>query len=294
MITLALVIVGCTPPSTIVPSTGLRIATTFYPLYDIANSIAGDKAQVSSIVPPGVEPHEYEPTPQDIKTVANADVYVALGIESGIGALEQRLLSDRGNSIIVVRASDGIPLLEASRDDTNEPASGKDPHIWISPRNAQVMAATIADGLAKADPSNREYYLSNAVALRTDLLALDKEFTDGLASCSKQVLLANHDAYSYLAAAYGFRTVTISGLEPESEPSPGKIKELVDAARQYGIKYIMYEELVDPRIAKTIADDVGAQVLELSPLEGNKNADDTYVVIMRRNLVNLRLALECS
>ena len=155
------------------------------------------------------------------------------------------------------------------------------------------MTNNIKNGLVAVDPENANFYLDNAAKLSVELDNLGQDFKKGLSQCSKNVVLVNHNAFSYLARDYGFELITIHGLEPEVEPTPGQLQELIDKAKEHKIKYVFYEELVDPRVAQTIANEVGAEVLELSPLEGG-NPSDTYVSLMHQNLDNLRIALECE
>lgn len=286
------------------------VAATFYPLYDLTRSVAGSEATVYSIVPSGVEPHDYEPSPGDIKKLNDASAFVTLGIE--FEEFEENLVESVNPSVEVISAGSRIFLLDVEEDHHDEHEeednhededheeeddhhhSGKDPHIWLSPNNAKIMAENIIKGLSKADPDNKEIYQQNGNRLVNDLKELDNKFSTELSSCKKDTILVNHNAFSYLAKDYGFETISISGLEPEIEPTPKQLTELIEEAREHDLKYIFYEELVDPRIANTIAREVGAQTLELNPLEGTNNPLDTYISLMEENLENLKIALECN
>lgn len=169
--------------------------------------------------------------------------------------------------------------------------SGTDPHIWLSPINMQQMVLNVNQGLAEVDPANANLYQENAQASIAQLQALHEEFETALATCEKDVVLVNHNAFAYLARDYGFEVISISGLSPEVEPTPQQLTELIDEARYHDLKYLFYEELVDPRVANTIAEEVGAEVLELSPI-GDEGED--YFSLMRANLANLQIALECN
>ena len=132
------------------------------------------------------------------------------------------------------------------------------------------------------------------MALIEQLKLLDAEFKEGLAECRKRIVLVNHNAFAYLAMDYEFDVISISGLEPEAEPTPQQLAELVDRARENDIKYVFYEKLVDPKVARTIAKEVNAETLELNPLEGSSDPSDNYLSLMRQNLENLRKAMECQ
>ena len=283
-----LFILSCSSPQPIplVPQQELTVAATFYPLYDLTKSIVGDKGTVYSIVPAGVEPHEYEPNPSDLQKLSDADVFVTMGIEF---AEFEKELGEVHPTAEIIAASTGISLLKAEDEHATN-----DPHIWLSPKNAQKMALNIMTGIAEADPQQKEYYLRQGQQLIDDLNALDMEFKESLASCTKEVILVNHNSFSYLARDYGFKTIAISGLEPEAEPTPQQLAELVTEAKKHSIKYVFYEDLIDPRVAKTIAEEVGAETLKLDPLEGSADPSATYTSLMRKNLLALQLALECS
>ncbi len=292
---LLLFLLSCnsTPPSTSnsEDTTKLHISATFFPLYDLTKSIAGDKGIVESVVPANIEPHDYELTPVDIRKVTTADVFVTMGIS--FAQFESSLIASIPSSVVIIPAAKdiGIEFISSSKDQNKAKI---DPHVWLSVKNAKQMAQKIAEGLMQVDTKNKEYYEKNVLQLQNELTALDNEFTKGLAQCKKNVLLVNHDSFSYLARDYGFTTIHISGLEPEVEPTPLQIKRLIDEAKKNNLSYIMYESLVDPRIAKTIESEVHAEILELNPLEGADNPEDTYVTLMRKNLNNVRIALECT
>ncbi len=288
LFTIGLIIAGCTGTGP-AEHTGVSVVTTFYPLYDAAREIAGANATVSSIVPNGVEPHDYDPSPSQIAGISGADVFVEAGV--GFDGLEGKLRQGLGAKAVIVNASEGVSLESGGQEDGS--AAGVDPHIWLSPKRMMVIADNIKNGLEKADPGNRVGYERNAEGFKARLKQLDSEYRSGLRGCKQDTILTSHNAFGYMAADYGFKQVYISGLSPDAEPSPKKIAELVDAAKKDNISYIFYEELVDPRIAQTIAGEIGAQTLELSPLEGTKNKDDDYFSVMRRNLKNLRTAMEC-
>jgi zinc transport system substrate-binding protein len=289
------------------------IAATFYPIYDLTKSIATD-AQVFSVVPAGAEPHDYQPTPNDIIKLGESSAFVTIGLE--FEEFEERLVLGTGGKITVITASEGINLLDANIDDSKEEEHeegekihsnkeehneedehdhlGKDPHVWLSPNNMIIMAKNINEGLKEVYPQSAKLYDENANKLIEDLKKLDEDFRKELPLCKKKHVLVSHRAFAYLANDYGFEQIAISGLEPETEPSPREIARLGEEAREHGIKYIFYEELVDPRVANTIAREIRAKTLELNPIEGTKNPSENYISLMRKNLANLKLALECE
>jgi zinc transport system substrate-binding protein len=263
--------------------TKTSVAATYYPLYDIARNIAGDKANVVNLTPPGAEPHDYEPAPNTLIKAKNADVFVYNGgnfepwVDSFLGSYRHT----------AVKASEGITL-----------RSGKDPHFWLDPAQAKHIAENIRDGLAKADPAFNDYYAQRAETYIKKLDALDAEFKKGLANCRQDTVISSHDAFSYLADRYGFKLEAIAGINPEEEPSAARLAELSRLVRDKDIQYVFFESLVSPRLADTIAQETGAQTLVFDPIEGLTNDDQKqgkdYLSVQRENLRGLRAALACK
>jgi len=288
--------IQCTPKLEVRSEKPL-IATTFYPLFDFTRTIAGNAADVFSIVPINSEPHEYQETPHDLIRLEQADVFVVLGVNKGFAPFEEHLMESVSNVTVIV-AGNGIYQITPTgefgdvSDDLNY--NGLDPHIWVSPKNAIVMVQNIRDGLMSVDPANVQTYEQNANALLANLQELDVNYTKTLSNCSVHVILAAHDAFSYLARDYGFKSYYVDGLSPEQEPTPQQIARLVDLAKQYNLKYLFYEQNVDPRVSNTIAEQVGATTLPLNPAEAVDNVNVTYVQIMQENLVNLGKGMGCG
>ncbi len=171
--------------------------------------------------------------------------------------------------------------------------TGVDPHVWLSPRNAIQIAENIKDGLVSAREEYATIFEENAAAFIQELTLLDQEMQTALASCEQNTILVTHNAYQYLARDYGFNTISISGLSPESEPTPQQLVELVNKAEEYNIQYVFFEELVSPRVAQAIAQEIGAETLTINPVAGSQ-ADEGYLAIMRDNLNKLVQALACQ
>lgn len=274
----------------------LSVTASYYPLYDFARQVGGDKVSVVNMTPAGAEPHDYEPSPQALIDAQKSAVFIYNG-----GAMEpwvDSFLSDYKHT--VVKASEGINLQESHEDDDHDHAhdGAKDPHFWLDPVLAQQIVTTIRDGFAAADPDNQSYYAANASSYNQKLAELDTHFTDGLARCTLHTAISSHGAFSYLAQRYNFTVIPIAGIEPDNEPSPAKMAELADIVKQKGIKYIFFESLVSPRLAQTIASETGASTLVFDPIEGLSKADQDagrdYISVQYDNLENLRKALDCQ
>lgn len=282
----------------------LRVVATIFPVYEFARAVAGDKADVTMLLPPGMEPHSFEPRPEDIVRVSRADLFIytnrymepwAAGIVKGAG----------GGKLTVVDASRGAQFLKAGSGDDHDGhgehghgGEGMDPHLWLDFTNAQLMVDTIAGALADRDPANRAFYLANAAAFRAQLASLDERYRAGLATCAtRTVLHGGHYAFGYLANRYGLRYESAYAVSADAEPTPAKLAKLVKQVRSEGLKHIYTEELLDPRTAETIARETGASILTLHGAHTVSRADldkgVTFISLMEKNLASLREGLQC-
>ncbi len=263
-------------------NTKLQVAASFYPLYDFARQVGGDKVQVINITPSGMEPHDYEPSAKDLTRLLQSDVFVYNGVMEpwAAGFLQ-------GYKGKVVKASDGMELL-----------GGSDPHFWLDPVLAEKIVRHVQRTLLEADPSNGDYYAKRAQDYILKLQKLDQDFSDAMASCTVQDVVVSHNAFSYAAKRYKFNILSIAGVSPEIEPSPARLAELTKIVKERQIKYVLFETLVSPRLADTIAKETGASTLVLDPLEGLRNEDQQqgkdYISVQRENLATLRRARACQ
>jgi zinc transport system substrate-binding protein len=281
------------------------VVASFYPLYEFAKQIAGEHAEVISLVPVGIEPHDWEPAPQDIIRVQRAKLFVYNG--AGLEPWVEKLLRDaKARGTAVVRATERVALLAGDRpghEHAANPGAPKgdthavDPHVWLDPVRVQAQVEAIRAGLAKADPANAASYAANAHAYRTKLAALDMAFATGLKQCARRDFVTTHSAFSYLARRYGLTQIPIQGIEPEAEPNPADLAALVKLAKARKVRYVFFETLVSAKLAETLAREIGAQTLVLNPVEGLTKEEEAagkgYLSVMDENLQNLRLGLEC-
>lgn len=274
-------ITGCTIRQ--VDEGTLQVAATFYPLAYIAEQVGGDRVQVTTIVPNGVEPHDFTPTPQDIVTMTQADVLLYNGAGLDTWAADIPETDFIQSDVHIIAATD---------------TTATDPHVWLDPVLLQDIAQQVANAYAAIDPNHSVLYQKNADALITKLSALDAQFETTLATCAIRQAIVSHDAFNYLAERYAIELLPISGLNPNETPSAQTIAKLSELAKVYHIDYIFFEELTSPKLSETLANEVGAETLVLSPIEGlseaEQTAGDNYVSVMERNLVNLALALRCQ
>lgn len=271
----------------------IPVSASFYPLADFSRQVGKNKVDVEDMTPAGAEPHDFEPSPQDLVLLQRSKIFLYNG--AGFEPWVEKILPDlKSKGVLTVKMSEGTDLLE----DTRGTQKMSDPHIWLDPVLAQMELGKIEKALVEIDPTNSSFYEDNANTYKEKLEELNKEFAQGLSLCRQQTVITSHNAFQYLAKRYHFNVLSISGLSPEAEPSPRKIAELADIAKRKQIKYIFFETLVSPNLTQTIAKEVGAQTLVFNPIEGltpdEQAAGEDYLSIQKKNLVNLKLAMECQ
>lgn len=273
----------------------LKVAASFYPMYEFARQIAGDLADVTLMVPGGVEPHDWEPTPKDMALLSKADVFVYNGIVEGWAG--QAISSAGSGQRVDVEASAGLVLEAGGGEEAPDRAehAGMDPHVWLSPVLAQREVERIRDGLSKADPGHSGDYEANAEAYMDKLQQLDADFRAALGQAKRKTFVTQHAAFGYLAREYGLTQLPISGLSPDQEPTPAQMASVVKEIKLLGISTIFFEELVDPKIAETIASETGAKTDVLNPIEGltkdDKERGLDYIGMMKQNLSAIEKSL---
>lgn len=277
----------------------VNVITSFYPIYEFAKEIGGEQANVINLLPTGVEPHDWTPRSQDIMNTSKAQLFLynGAGLEGWVPNFLKGLGGD--SSVITVEVSKGIDLIEAEGEDGHDHDTTEhhvDPHTWVSPKSALIMAENIKDSYVKVDPDHQQEYEARYDKLRSQLEELDKKFEDALANTTKKEIVVSHQAFSYLCRDYGLTQHAIMGLSPDAEPRAQDLIELSEVVKQEGIKYIFFEELVSDRLAKTLASETGVQTLVLNPVEGltkeQEKAGDNYFSLMEKNLQNLLQALQ--
>ncbi|MGW3605597.1 metal ABC transporter substrate-binding protein [Micromonospora sp. NPDC005161] len=278
------------------------VVAAFYPLQFLAERIGGDAVRVTNLAKPGAEPHDLELTPSQVGQVSEAELIVYLkGFQPAVDDAVAQNGDDRTFDVTSVQ-----PLLDASAGGHNhagegadehaeEEHGGKDPHVWLDPTRLAAIGDQLAQRLGKADPDHAADYTARSAALRSDLTTLDGEFTQGLRTCQRREIVTSHAAFGYLADRYRLQQVGITGLSPDVEPSPQRLAQVIEEAKEHQATTIFFETLVSPKVAETIAGQVGARTAVLDPIEGlaaGSGAD--YLSVMRTNLQTLRTALSCS
>jgi len=310
ILTLVLIVVCCTmlwgcnaDGGNEVKEGKMQVFTSFYPMYFLTKEIAGDRAEVVNITPAGAEPHDWEPTPKLMAQIQKASmlVYNGAGMETWIETIKKNIDS---NSTRLVEASAGIELIRAEEHEDEEEHEHEeegynhgdyDPHVWVSPVRAIQQGENILKALIELDPANEEYYKENYNSLKSRLEKLDGDLKKAREGFRSNVIVVSHEAFGYLARDYGLKQVAIRGVNPDDEPSPSKMAELVEECREHNVKYVFFEKLTNPKLSETLAREIGAGTLVLNDAAGLTQQDidqgKDYISVMYENIENLKKAL---
>lgn len=280
-----------------VGSKKIQVITTLFPLYDMAKGIGSDKAEVTLLLPPGVEPHTFEPKPSDIVKINEADIFVYTGQFMEPWA-EDVIKGVVNKNLIVVDSSKGTKMIPALSPSKNEPTGSLDPHIWLDFDNTKTMVENIKQAFVTKDHTNASFYQQKTDDYLNKLSELDSEYRTSLATCqSKEIVYAGHYAFGYLANRYGLKYLAGQGVSPDAEPTASDLAKLIEQIKTAKIKYIFYEELTSPKIAETIAKETNAKMLLLNAAH-NLTKDQlqqgiSFFDILNIDLENLKIGLTC-
>lgn len=273
----------------------LTVAAAFYPLQYVAEKVGGDLVNVTSLTPPGVEPHDIELSPAVVRDLNNTDLVLFIhdfqpAVEDAIASTGVRAFDAGAVITLALAHEDGE---DNADEDHGHEHGAEDPHFWLDPALLADYATALGQEFSALDPEHADTYASNANTLAMALTELDDQFATGLAQCERRDVITSHEAFGYLAAAYDLTQVGIAGLEPESEPSPARLREIGDLIEATGATTVFTEQLVSPRVAEAVAQDSGVETAVLDPIESVAD-DDDYRSVMLRNLDVLRAALDCE
>jgi zinc transport system substrate-binding protein len=294
--TLALAATGAAPLAAKV-----RIMATVFPLREFAAAVAGDRGETELLLPPGAGVHSWQPRPGDLGRLAACDllVYIGANLEPWLPGLLKAL---PGGKIRALEVTAGLSLLEAVADDERGHGEGAheqlDPHVWLDFELDAQIVRKIADELSSIDPAGRPEFTENADRLAARLRELDMKFRDGLAACrGRDIVLAGHGAFGYLARRYGLVQTALYGLSPDAQPRPLDLMKAVDLCRQKGVRTIFFENSVSPDLSRTLAREIDGRVLALHAGH-NLTRDEQdrglgFFELMEENLSALREGLGC-
>ena len=280
------------------------VVTTIFPLTEFAQAVGGERIKVAQLLPPGAEVHTWEPKPSDIVKLSRADVFIHIGpeMEPWVSGMLKAIDNPK---LVIIEASQGLPILPADQtephDSYHRHESGQrhDPHVWLNFDYDQKIVDKITVALSTRDPEGALLYQKNAEVYQTKLRDLDQRYRKELGKCnSKEIILGSHAAFGYLAKQYGLTQVPLYGLSPNAEPTPKKMAQVITLAKQHQAEAIYYEELVSDKLAKAIAQEVGAKTLVLNPganlTKKQIETKVTFLALMEQNLENLKYGLACK
>jgi zinc transport system substrate-binding protein len=305
LLTTTVLLAGCGQLGAADTGSGRRAVASFYPLAWVTERVAGDDWTVENLTQPGQEPHDLTLDVAQTAALEQADLVV---LEEGF----QPAVDETAANVDapVLDAASVLDLLPASADEhegeteeehaehegEEEHAHGDlDPHFWLDPLMVADFADAVADELGEVDPDGAQAYADNAQELRTELEDLDRAWTDGLASCERTTTVVSHQAFGYLMR-YGLEFEPIAGLSPDAEATAADLAHLQELITEDGVTTVFSERLVSPKMAETLADDLGVDTAVLDPIEGlsDDTADEDYLSLMRQNLAALQQANGCS
>lgn len=317
----ALALSACTSTATSGDSSSkdgkLTVMASFYPLQYLAEKIGGEHVSVTSLTPEGAEPHDLELSPKMVDSLSSADAVVYLaGFQSAVDeAIEQQapktVIDVSPAAELVEAGTDANHPSEEEEEATDEAQSGEteghdheghehhhdmsaDPHFWLDPTRMAKAATLVGDKLAEADSAHADVYKANAKALAEELNTLSDTLVTKTSSCKVKTFVTAHTAFGYLADRTSLTQVGISGLDPESSPSPARLAEIAQIAKEQGVTTIFTEALIDPKVAQTLADDLGITTAVLDPIESQTDASKDYAATMNSNIDALTKALDCQ
>jgi len=270
------------------------VVTASYPLQFVAERVGGDAVAVTNLTKPGAEPHDVELSPGQVGQISEAELIVYLqGFQPAVDAAVEQEGGDRAFDVAEVQPLRGAAEHEHGGGDGREgDHGGKDPHVWLDTARLATISDRLAERLGEADPDNAAGYTERAGSLRAELEKLHQEYAERMKTCQRREIVVSHAAFGYLTDRYQLEQIAVSGLTPEAEPSPQRLAEVVEEAKQHRATTIFFESAASPKVAETIAREAGLRTAVLDPIEVRPDGD--YFSVMRANLAALGAALECS
>ncbi len=279
----------------------LQVISSLFPLQEFAGYVGGDRVRAELILPAGAEPHHWEPKPSEVAKIYRADVFIYNGPAMEPWAANL-LKGAKGSGLKILEASRGLPLLPPAGDEDHGPHEKQgnfDPHFWLDFSLDREVVEGIAAAFSEKDPSASAQYRKNAAAYQAKLAALDQRYRSVLDRCRhRRMILGGHSAFAYLAKRYGLRQSALYGLNPGAEPTPKKLAAVIQTVKKEGVKFIFFEGLVNPKLARMLAEEAGTGALPLydgANLTREQRAKKvTFLGLMEANLESLRKGLECE
>jgi zinc transport system substrate-binding protein len=242
----------------------IKVATTIIPLGEFVHAVGGTRVSVTVLVPPGADPHTFEPSPSQIREVADADIYAENG--AGLESWMDNVLNVNKH-MLLVDTSKGLSLIAGTNDTESGDGRAKDNHIWLSPRDAMIQVRNICDGLTRVDPTGKDYYANNRDNYIIELRELDMYLNSTFAGTRKKKFVVLHPAWTYFARDYGLTQIAIE--VEEKEPGPRYLTEVVNAAHANNITTVFVEPQYNPKMAEVISKEINGKVVSIDDLAPN-------------------------
>lgn len=294
----ALTLVACANGSANKTDGEVDVLTTFYPVYEFTKQVVGEEGNVELLIQAGTEVHDFEPSAKDIAKIKDADTFIYEN-ENMETWVPETLASLKKSDDEVLKATEGMLLLPGGEEDHDHDHDhgeeghhhAYDPHVWLSPERAIQLVETIRDGLSEQYPEKKEAFEKNAAAYIAQLEALHTKYQDTLSAAQQKAFVTQHTAFAYLALDYGLKQVSITGVSADEDPTPSRLAELTEYIKEYGIRYIYFEENASKSVAETLAKETGVELDVLNPLESltqeQEKAGADYISVMEDNLTAL-------
>lgn len=293
---------GCSfIPHQEVPSKKPVILTTIYPVYEAVKAVVGDQGDVKMLIPPGVDAHDWEPSASAIREMKSGALlfYNGAGLEPMTSLLKEKG-SNQGKRIELAAV---VPLKKGDEDHDHDHELHShdghhheyDPHIWLNPQNVCLEVDRIVAVLSEEDPLHAPLYEANGKAYKAKLQALDKEYEEALKGLKTRDIITSHAAFAYLADRYDLHQISAMGIEPDAEPTPHRMAEIIQYMKEHHIRVLFMDASSNPRIGEVIAEETGTSIEKLNPIESitleERWAGKDYLSIMRENLEALKRGL---
>jgi zinc transport system substrate-binding protein len=291
---MAVFLISCNNDSkdTTVNNDKIQVSVTFNALAEFVSAVGKDKVEVSTIIPAGTEPHDFEPKVTDLAGINDAKVFIyhGLGMESWA---EEAISAADNDDLIIVVASDGATPIKNTDEGAIDEHGEYDPHLWLSLKGAETEVQNIADGLSEADPDNKEYYTTNAKEYIEDLEDLYNEYNDKFSSLDNKNIVTGHAAFNYFCRDFNLTQNSVEDVYAEGEPSTKQLAELVDYCKENNVTTIFAEELASPAISQTLANEVGADIETIYTIEGPEDKL-SYIERMQDNCEKIYKSLSTN
>ncbi|MBU2700307.1 zinc transport system substrate-binding protein [Sporomusaceae bacterium BoRhaA] len=269
----------------------LKVVVSFNAMKEFAQAIGKDKVDIQTIIPDGTEPHDFEPTANDLEGLSTAKIFIYNGFGMENSWLDKALQAVNNKNLIIVEASKGATPIANTDPEVIKDDGQYDPHLWVSLKGAEIEAKNIKDAFVTADPANKDYYEKNYTDFYNQLEQLYTEYDNKFKSVTNKSFVTGHAAFGYLSRDFELKQNSVEDVFADGEPSAKKLKELTDYCKENQIKTIFVEDMVSPKVSEALANEVGAKAEKIYTIESKEDNKD-YIQSMRNNLEEIYTSLK--